>query len=159
MVDEKIDSPKVRRASAADAAAIARLLHGFNTEYSAPTPGAETLERNARGLIETGEMTVLLAGEAPDGLALLRLRPSVWSGALDAYLEELYVVPQARGRGIGRALLEATMEAAREAGATRIELGTSTDDTAAIALYESCGFSNREDGPDGPAMLFYEREL
>lgn len=51
------------------------------------------------------------------------------------------------------------MEAAREAGATRIELGTSTDDRAAIALYESCGFSNREDGTDGPMMLFYEQEL
>jgi len=151
--------PKSRRAGVGDAAAIARLLHDFNTEYSTPTPGTVTLERNARRLIEAGEMTVLLAGEGPDGLALFRLRPSVWSGALDAYLEELYVVPDARRRGIGRALLEATMEAAREAGATRIELGTSTDDRAAIALYESCGFSNREDGPDGPVMLFYQREL
>jgi ribosomal protein S18 acetylase RimI-like enzyme len=109
--------------------------------------------------IDRSSVRLAGTGEGPDGLALLRLRPSVWSGALDAYLEELYVAPGARGRGIGRALLEATMDAAREAGATRIELGTSTDDTAAIALYESCGFSNREDGPDGPVMLFYEREL
>jgi GNAT superfamily N-acetyltransferase len=150
---------RVRRADADDAAAIARLLHDFNTEYSAPSPGTEALERNARRLIEDGKMTVMLAGEGPDGLALLRLRPSVWSGALDAYLEELYVVPSGRGQGLGRALLEATMEAAREAGATRIELGTSTEDEVAIALYESCGFANREGGPDGPMMLFYEREL
>jgi ribosomal protein S18 acetylase RimI-like enzyme len=51
------------------------------------------------------------------------------------------------------------MDAAREGGAVRIDLGTSVDDTAAIALYESCGFTNREREPDGPQMLFYERDL
>ncbi len=51
------------------------------------------------------------------------------------------------------------MEAARAAGATGIDLNTGETDTAARALYESAGFSNREGGPDGPSMLFYEREL
>ena len=46
----------------------------------------------------------------------------------------------------------------REAGATRIELGTSEDDVAARALYESVGFTNREK-PGGPVMYFYERDL
>ena len=40
-----------------------------------------------------------------------------------------------------------------------IELGTSEDDEAAIGLYESAGFINREGGPDGPVMFVYEREL
>jgi hypothetical protein len=40
-----------------------------------------------------------------------------------------------------------------------MELGTSETDTAARALYESAGFINREGGPDGPVMFFYEREL
>ena len=40
-----------------------------------------------------------------------------------------------------------------------MELGTSEDDTAARALYESAGFSNREGRPDGPVMFFYERDL
>jgi ribosomal protein S18 acetylase RimI-like enzyme len=51
------------------------------------------------------------------------------------------------------------MDAAREAGATHIDLGTGETDTAARALYESCGFSNREGAPDGPRMLYYERDL
>ncbi len=59
----------------------------------------------------------------------------------------------------GRPLIEWPVRAAREAGAGRMELGTSEADTAAIALYESCGFTNRERRPDGPTMLFYEREL
>lgn len=41
------------------------------------------------------------------------------------------------------------METARERGATHIDLGTSEDDTAALALYESAGFTSREGRPDG----------
>jgi ribosomal protein S18 acetylase RimI-like enzyme len=149
----------VRRADVADAPEVARLLHDFNTEFDEPTPGVEALTARARLLLAEGEMTVLLGGERPDGIALIRLRPAIWTEGLDAYLEELYVAPERRGDGIGRALLEAAMDAAREAGAVRIDLGTSVDDTAAIALYESCGFTNREREPDGPQMLFYERDL
>jgi GNAT superfamily N-acetyltransferase len=104
-------------------------------------------------------VTALLAGRPPVALALLHLRPSIWTGALDAYLEELYVVPELRGQGIGRALLEATMDAARGAGAAHIDLTTGETDTAARSLYETCGFTNREGSPDGPAMLYYERDL
>jgi len=146
----------IRRAEAADAAAVARLLHDFNTEFGDPTPGVAALTERAGEMIAAEEMIVMLAGEGPEGLAQLRLRPSVWSGALDAYLEEVYVAPAHRGRGIGRALLESVLEVARAQGATRIDLGTSETDTAAIGLYESCGFSNLE---HGAKMLFYERDL
>jgi ribosomal protein S18 acetylase RimI-like enzyme len=146
----------VRLASVADSAAAARLLHDFNTEFAAPTPGVEALTARIGELIERGEATVLLAGESPAGVAVMRLRPSLWADSLDAHLEELYVIPARRGRGLGRALLEATMEAARAAGAGRIDLGASTADIAARGLYESCGFTNLE---DGATMLFYERDL
>jgi ribosomal protein S18 acetylase RimI-like enzyme len=51
------------------------------------------------------------------------------------------------------------VELARERGAAHIDLATSEDDAAARALYESAGFTNREGGPDGPRMLYYERDL
>lgn len=150
---------EIRRAGAEDAAEIARLLHDFNAEFEEPTPGVAALTEYSRRLLEEGEMTVLLAGAGPDGIALLRFRPSVWTGGLEAHLQELYVVPALRGRGIGRALLEATIGAARDAGAAGIDLNTGETDIAARALYESMGFSNREGAPDGPSMLFYEREI
>ncbi len=149
----------IRLASATDAPAFGRLLHAFNTEFGEPTPDADVIAERAAPLIESGEVTVLLAGEGPDGFAELRFRPSLYTGALDAHLEELYVVPERRGHGLGRALLEAAMERARERGAAHIELGTSEDDVAARALYESTGFTNRECGPEGPRMLYYERDL
>lgn len=151
----------VRRATPGDAEAVARLLHDFQVEFDEPSPGAEALARRYAELIRNRDMTVLLAGDGPDGFAQLRYRPWVYSAGPNAhsYLEELYVVPSLRGQGIGRALLEAALEAARGEGATHMELGTSEDDTAARALYESLGFTNREGRPEGPVMLFYEREL
>lgn len=150
-------SVEIRRAEPPDAPTVARLLHDFNTEFEDETPGVDALVEYTRPLIASGEIVVLLANEA-DGLSLWRLRTSPWTGKPEAYLQELYVVPALRGRGIGRALLEATMSAAREAGATGIDLNTGETDTAARGLYESAGFTNLE-GLGGPRMLFYEREL
>jgi ribosomal protein S18 acetylase RimI-like enzyme len=150
---------QVRRATAEDAEAIARLLHDFNLEFLEPTPGVEKLTATVRRLLEADEIKVLLAGGGPDGFALLRFRPALWSPGLEAYLQELYVVPDLRGQGIGRALLERTLDLARAEGADGIDLNTGETDTAARGLYESMGFTNREGGPDGPSMLFYEREL
>ncbi|HVD39381.1 MAG TPA: GNAT family N-acetyltransferase [Solirubrobacterales bacterium] len=149
----------VRQATAEDAAAIARLLHDFNLEYSEPTPGVETLTEHVGRLQEESEIVVFLAGDGPDGLSLFRFRPSLWTGEPETHLEELYVIPSLRGHGIGRRLLEATIEFARAAGATGIDLNTGESDTAARNLYESMGFTNKEGGPDGPSMLFYEREI
>ena len=156
---DSLDRPRVRRATPGDAPQVARLLHDFQTEYDEPSPGVETLEDRYADLIRNKDMIVLLVGDGPDGFAQLRFRPWVYSAGLCAYLEELYVVPARRGNDLGRALLEAAMDAARTEGAEQMELGTSESDTAARALYESAGFTNREGRPDGPVMLFYEREL
>jgi GNAT superfamily N-acetyltransferase len=150
---------EVRRATVADAESIGQLLHDFNSEFDDPTPGPVALAARVRELLTAGDITVLLAGGEPHGLAVLRFRPAIWARALDCYLEELYVVPDRRGQGLGRALMEAAIELARREGAAHMDLGTSDDDVAARALYESLGFSNREGKRDGPLNYFYEREL
>lgn len=149
----------VRRATMDDAEAIGALLHDFNTEFGDYTPGPDALAARFRTLLSGRDTAVLLGGGTPRGLAVLRFRPAIWTEALECYLAELYVVPDQRGRGLGRSLLEAALDLAREHGADRIELGTSEDDVAARALYESAGFTNRELGPEGPVMFVYEREL
>lgn len=151
----------VRQADSADAEHIGQLLHDFNTEYGDATPGPQALAERVRDLIAGGEITVLLSPlvGAPAGVAVLRFRPRLWSGGLECYVAELYVRPERRGRGVGRALMEAAIDVARERGADYMELGTGEDDTAARALYESLGFSNRGGETDGPVNYFYEREL
>lgn len=149
----------MRRAEVVDAATVGRLLHDFNSEFDEPTPGPRTLADRVRALLAAGEMTVLLGGGGPDGLAVLRFRPAVWTEGLECYLEDLYVVPGRRGHGLGRVLMESALDVARREGAVEMHLGTSEADVAARALYESLGFSNREGKPGGPVNYFYEREL
>jgi ribosomal protein S18 acetylase RimI-like enzyme len=150
---------QIRRAEPADAEAVGRLLYDFNTEFDEPTPDPGALAERIRRLLAGGDTIVLLGGAGPDGLAVLRFRLSIWTEGLECYLAELYVVPSERGRGLGRALMESAMEVARREGADYMDLGTSEDDVAARALYESLGFSNREGKPDGPINYYYEREL
>lgn len=150
---------EIRRATTKDAGAVAQLLHDFNTEYEDFTPGVPALTERLGELLAAGEITVLLAGDPPLGFALFRLRPSLWSKAEDTYLEELYVAPEHRGKGFGRALLNAAIDTVREAGADHFELTTGETDTEARKLYESRGLTNREGAPDGPRMLYYELDL
>lgn len=145
----------VREATSDDADLIGELLYDFNTEFDEPTPSPAELATRIRELL-LRDTVVLLAGDV--GLVLLRFQPSLWSRNDEAYLAELYVRPESRGAGIGKALLSATLEVAKERGADYIHLGTTEDDVAARHLYESMGF-RRTEGDDGPLMFVYEREL
>ncbi len=149
----------IRVAGAGDTPAIGRLLHDFNHEFDEPTPEPDWLAGRITELISSGQTAVVLAGEPPDGLAVLRFRPAIWHEQLECYLAELYVVPSRRGRGIGRALMQGAIELARARGASYMDLGTAETDRAARGLYESLGFSNREGKSDGPINYYYEREL
>ncbi len=152
-------SVSVREATAADADAIGRLLHDFNREFDEPAPEPAQLAARVRELEAGGDTGLLVAGQAPVGLAVMRFRLSIWTPGLECYLAELYVVPQWRSRGIGRALMEAALDHARARGADYVDLGTAETDVAARRLYESLGFDNHEGKPRGPVNFYYEREL
>jgi GNAT superfamily N-acetyltransferase len=149
----------VRIAERSEVDSIGRLLHDFNREFDEPTPSPSSLADRVRLLLEGGDTLVLLAGEGPDGVAVLRFRMSLWSGGREWCLAELYVIPHLRHLGIGRALMNAALREARNWGADTMDIGVDEPDTAARRLYESLGFSNRTDGTDGPLMHVYEREL
>ena len=151
-------SRQIRLADRDDAAAIGRLLYAFNREFDEPTPGPPALAERMRQLLEGGDTVVALAGDGPDGLAVLRFRAAIWSPGLESYLAELYVVPARRGQGLGRQLMEAALREASDRGADSMDIGVDEPDLAARRLYESLGFSNRSGG-DGPLMYVYEREL
>jgi ribosomal protein S18 acetylase RimI-like enzyme len=151
-------SCRIRQADRDDAEAIGRLLYAFNREFDEPAPAPSALAERMRQLLDGGDTLVLLAGDGPDGLAVLRFRVSIWSAGLECYLAELYVAPARRGRGLGRELMETALRAARERGADTMDIGVDEPDVAARRLYESLGFTNRAGG-DGPLMYVYEREL
>jgi GNAT superfamily N-acetyltransferase len=151
-------SGHIRLAGRHDADAIGRLLYAFNREFDEPAPEPPVLAERMRQLLDGGDALVLLAGDGPDGLAVLRFRASIWSAGLESYLAELYVTPARRGQGLGRELMETALREARGRGADTMDIGVDEPDLAARRLYESLGFSNRSGG-DGPLMYVYEREL
>ena len=117
------------------------------------------LEQRIAYLLQCGDTVVLLIGDRPDGLAVLRFRDAIWSSGLECYLAELYVIPARRGNGLGRRLMEAALREARDRGADTMEIGVDEPDSVARRLYESLGFSNRSGGSEGPLMYVYERDL
>jgi ribosomal protein S18 acetylase RimI-like enzyme len=153
------EEPSAHLGGSADARAIGRLLHRFNEEYTEPTPGPAALAERMGELMAGGDTVVLLAGEGPDGVVVLRFRPAIWSPGLECYLAELYVVPEHRRRGLGRALMTAALAEARRRGADTMDLGTDETDQAAHRLYQSMGFTNRSGGERGPLMFVFERDL
>jgi ribosomal protein S18 acetylase RimI-like enzyme len=151
--------PYVRVARPQDAQVIAQLLRDFNAEFDEPAPDPAWLGTRIAQLLDGEHFTVLLGEPGSYGVAVLRFRPGLWSEGLECYLAELYVVPQQRGHGLGRKLMQAAIEVARSQGADYMELGTAETDVAARALYESLGFDNHEGKPGGPVNYFYERQL
>lgn len=135
------------------------MLHEFNLEFGDPSPGPETLEPRVREFIERGPKVFLIAGAGPDGFAQIDFHRSVWSDGPIAFLDELYVVPELRGRGLGKAMMEAFLALARERGAAGAEVVTGEGDVEARGLYERFGFRNEIEGEGEERALFYELEL
>ncbi|OYY63250.1 GNAT family N-acetyltransferase [Sphingomonas sp. 28-62-11] len=91
----------------------------------AATPAAEALIAEVDG--------------APVGLALFFHNFSTWTGWRGLYLEDLYVTPEARGLGIGKALLQRLAAVAVERGCARFEWQVLTWNTPAIDFYRAMG--------------------
>ena len=148
-----------RLATPDDAEAVAQMLHDFNVEFDTPTPGVTFLIERCRELIDAEETAIVLGGDPPLGLGVLFFRPSLYSRGFEAYLAELYVVPDRRDEGIGAAIMATAMKLSRERGATEMQIGVDEPDVDTRRFYERLGFRNHD--PDDPSarMFFYEREL
>jgi GNAT superfamily N-acetyltransferase len=143
----------VRRGGVDDAEVVAALLHDFNTEFDTPTPGVAVLTARLRTLLGGDRLVALLHGDPPDGLAVVSFRPNVWFDAPVALLDELYVRPDLRGRGIGNALIRAVEALAAERGGRVVEVNVDGEDTDARRFYVAHGYSNTEPGATEPSYF------
>ncbi|HYH57678.1 MAG TPA: GNAT family N-acetyltransferase [Thermoleophilaceae bacterium] len=147
-------------AEAREATAVARLLVEFGEGLGSSPPPLAEVEASVRRIMagDDGEFLVGSSGdgEDPAGVCQIRFRLSVWKSAEDCWLEDLFVREEARGAGLGRALVEAAMARARERGCRRIELDVNESNAPARALYAACGFTDHK----GPGQsLFIGRAL
>ncbi|WP_292935492.1 GNAT family N-acetyltransferase [Noviherbaspirillum sp.] len=131
----------VRQAGLADAEIIAPLFDGYRQFYgqASDLPLAREFILDRLALLES----VILLAENGQGEALgfTQLYPSFSSVSARRIwiLNDLFVVPQARGTGVGKALLEAVRMHAAACGAKRLALSTAHDNPAQ-KLYESVGY-------------------
>jgi aminoglycoside 6'-N-acetyltransferase I len=91
-------------------------------------------------------LQVLLAfddAEMPVGFVELSIRPSAEGCDTDsvAYLEGWYVVPEARQQGVGRALVQAALQWAREEGCSEFASDTLVDNEISAAAHRALGFT------------------
>ena len=77
------------------------------------------------------------------GLAHFLFRPSTWSPIDFCYLEDLFVSPERRGRGVGQALMAELEQIAREKGASQLYWTTAPDNATARVLYDSVAITDR----------------
>jgi GNAT superfamily N-acetyltransferase len=147
----------VRIATEDDAADVARLMVGFRDWWERTEPDDDVFERGTRRLVADPNTEFLLAGNPPAGVCQLRYRYSIWTESDDCWLEDIFVEESARGTGLGRALMEAAFERARERGCRRIELDVNEANSGAVRLYESLGFESWSDPPGGRNLLMRRR--
>lgn len=120
------------------------LLHAFNLEYDDPSPGVTFLAGRLRSLLESTHAYGVVAGEPICSFALVTLRPSWWADGLVAVLDELYTVPERRGRGLGGAILSTVVWEARRRGATELVIEVDEPDHDAHRFYARHGFPLRD---------------
>lgn len=146
---------EVRVGVVGDEGSVAKQLCEFNAEFDAPCPPLDVLTSRFLALLERDDVLVVLAEQ---GFAYLTLRPTpYWDGPL-AQLEELYVAPGWRGRGIGTAMMELAIAECRARGCEEMHINVDEPDEGARRFYERLGFSNYEVGEDY-RMLCYVGEL
>lgn len=132
----------IRAATPADVPLILRLIRALAEYERAPELAVATEEDLLRdGFGPQPYYTCLIAehGGRPAGFAFFFFDYSTWLGRPGIYLEDLFVYPELRGRGIGKALLQRVAAIAVEKGCARLKWAVLDWNTPAIDFYRAMG--------------------
>jgi GNAT superfamily N-acetyltransferase len=145
---------RVRSARPADADTVARAVRELLLELGGTPPEAQAMRGAARAAIDDARAAAVLVAEAEGGL--VGVIAASWQAAIHvpgeyALIQDLWVDPAWRSRSVGRKLLDALFELARERGLTRVEVGLPRESfprfAATEAFYAGNGFT-----ANGPRM-------
>jgi branched-chain amino acid aminotransferase len=145
---------RVRPAGHGDGAAVAVAVRELLLELGGTPPALSDMELAARALLDDPAAGAVLVARARDGL--VGVLGASWQTAIHvpgsyALIQDLWVHPQWRSRAVGRGLLEALLELARDRGLQRVEVGLPRESFASFratqVFYARNGFM-----PNGPRM-------
>lgn len=134
---------QVRPAVAEDWEAFLVLVEGLYQELGEETPPRRRLLKLFDDAAVPGSPFKLLfavVGDELCGMLSLAIVPTTQGAGCFAYLDDVFVLEQCRGQGIGSELMREALNDARKSGCVRVELGTRRDNIRARYLYERLGF-------------------
>ena len=136
----------VRQAAVSDLDQLVPLFDGYRQFYRQPSePGR--IRQFLKDRFEHSQSVIFVAMGGDAAIGFTQLYPSFSTGALSRIfiLNDLFVDPNARKKGVGTALLNIAADHARLVGATRLVLSTEVTNTAAQALYKKSGWKINTD--------------
>ena len=137
---------QIETAQAADLTPIIQLLRTQLEEHDIVLT-TQALQRATAGLIENHSLGRILTARRDGALVGVAVISFLWTlehGGPAAWLDEVYVEPARRGAGIGRQLVEAAMQVARDSGCIALDLEVDAGHDAAERLYERMGFRRHQ---------------
>ena len=139
------DDITLRPIAPGDAASLARVIRDTLAEHGAAKPGTAYYDAATDHLPElfatTPRSAYFVAERGGEVLGGGGIFPTANLPADTVELVKLYLLPAARGLGVGKALIQQCLDAARAAGYARVYLETTEELTQAIPLYERLGFT------------------
>lgn len=132
---------EVRQATVSDVDTVVPLFDAYRRFYRQSSEP----ERARQFLLDRfghNQSIIFIAFADTTAIGFTQLYPSFSSGAMARIfiLNDLFVIPEARRRGAGLALLQAAAEYGRRVGALRLVLSTEVTNTTAQSLYEKVGW-------------------
>ena len=139
---------EIRPAVVEDVPAILELIRELATYERAPNEVTATEEQLVDVLFgkrPAAEVLLAFEGKAPVGFAVFFHNFSTWLGRPGLYLEDLFIKPEKRGKGYGRALLVDLAKIALERGCGRMEWAVLNWNEPAIRFYRALGAKPMEE--------------
>ena len=139
-----MDAPTIRSALPTDEAAWRKLWQGY-CEFYGVTLGHGVTDRTWRRILDPDSAIMCIVAEVDGdvyGFANCVVHENTWEAQPVCYLEDLFVLPSARSRGIGKALIEWLRNAMRAEGWARLYWVTREDNEPARKLYDQFAHSD-----------------
>ncbi|GIK52965.1 MAG: hypothetical protein BroJett014_19380 [Planctomycetota bacterium] len=137
----------MRRASTRDIPALITLMEAFYAESAYPLDHAAA-QRGFAALMadeRLGQVWLIEEGAKIAGYAVLTFRFGMEFGGLMAAVDDLYIAPQSRNKGLAKTALKEIRERCKAAGITAITVEVSPNNAPALAAYRHAGFTEAKD--------------
>jgi ribosomal protein S18 acetylase RimI-like enzyme len=152
----------IRRANEADLESLVHLAVAFRDHLEQSAPSATDFRTSIATLLQDTSTEFFLASDEQGvvlGYIQARYRYSAWTSGLEAELEDVFVVPEVRRRGVGLRLVEFAFIRATARGCRSIGLNTNECNADALALYWRAGFRSERPRWQGGRQLWLTKSL